>query len=214
MAAEGPQLRRLGVGLWDGAGVLDALGERLRRLRRQRGMTLADLAAATGISDSLLSRLETGRRRPTLDVLLDLARVHQVTLDDLVGAPATEDPRVHPRPSLRFGMTWLPLTGRPGGIQAYKLIMPPGFGAGEPEQRSHEGYEWLYVLTGRLRLLLGEHDLHLAAGEVAEFDTHTPHTFANPAVTPTEVLMLIGPQGQRAHVRARPAPKKTGVAPA
>lgn len=185
--------------------VLGALGDRLRRRRRARAMTLADLAAATGVSASLLSRLETGRRRPTADVLLQLARVHQVTLDDLVGAPATADPSVHPRPSQRFGMTWLPLNGRPGGIQAYKLIIPAGFGGSEPEQRSHEGYEWLYVLTGRLRLLLGNHDLELLAGEVAEFDTHVPHAFTNPAATATEVLVLIGPQGQRAHVRARPA---------
>ncbi|GAA2723315.1 helix-turn-helix domain-containing protein [Cellulomonas aerilata] len=147
--------------------VLDALGERLRRRRRDRAMTLADLAAATGVSESLLSRLETGRRRPTIDVLLHLARVHQVTLDDLVGAPATADPRMHPRPSQRFGMTWLPLNGRPGGIQAYKLILPAGFGGSQPEQRSHEGYEWLYVLTGHLHLRLGDHELVLAAGDVA-----------------------------------------------
>jgi len=186
------------------AAVLDGLGAQLRRLRRERAMTLADLAAATGVSTSLLSRLESGLRRPTLDVLLALARVHRVTLDDLVGAPPTGDPRTHPRPSVRYGMTWLPLTGRPGGIQAYKAIIPAGFGAGEPEQRSHEGYEWLYVITGRLRLLLGEHDLVLAAGEVAEFHTRTPHAFINPADAPAEVLMLVGPQGQRAHVRARP----------
>lgn len=192
-----------------GSEVLDALGERLRRRRRDRAMTLADLAAETGVSESLLSRLETGRRRPTLDVLLQLARVHQVTLDDLVGAPATADPRGHPRPSQRFGMTWLPLTGRPGGIQAYKLILPAGFGGQDPERRTHEGYEWMYVLAGRMRLLLGDNDLELIAGEVAEFDTHTPHAFTNPTGTATEVLMLIGPQGQRAHVRARPTPKKT-----
>jgi len=191
--------------------VLDALGERLRRHRRERAMTLADLSAATGISSSLLSRLETGRRRPTLDVLLTLARVHHLTLDDLVGAPPTGDPRVHPRPAVRYGMTWLPLTGRPGGIQAYKLLMPAGFGGEQPEQRSHEGYEWLYILTGRLRLLLGEHNLELVAGEIAEFDTHTPHAFTNPTNTTTEVLMLVGPQGQRAHVRARPSRTGSGA---
>jgi transcriptional regulator with XRE-family HTH domain len=167
-------------------------------------MTLADLASAAGVSASLLSRLESGLRRPTLDVLLALARVHRVTLDDLVGAPPTGDPRIHLRPSTRYGMTWLPLTSRRGGIQAYKMVMPVGFGGDQPEQRSHDGYEWLYVLTGHLRLLLGEHDFVLAAGEVAEFHTRTPHAFINPADAPAEVLMLVGPEGQRAHVRARP----------
>lgn len=184
--------------------MLERLGARLRRLRHERGMTLADLSEAAGVSTSLLSRLESTLRRPTLDVLLTLARIHGVTLDDLVGAPPTGDPRLNPRPSKRYGMTWLPLTGRPGGIQAYKLIIPAGFGGAEPEQRSHEGYEWMYVLTGHLRLRLGEHDMVLAAGEVAEFDTRTPHAFANPDSLPVEALMLIGPQGQRAHVRARP----------
>lgn len=167
-------------------------------------MTLADLASAAEVSASLLSRLESGLRRPTLDVLLALARVHRVTLDDLVGAPPTGDPRIHLRASVRYGMTWLPLTRRPGGIQAYKMVMPAGFGADQPEQRSHDGYEWLYVLTGHLRLLLGEHDLVLAAGEAAEFHTRTPHAFTNPTDVPAEVLMLVGPQGQRAHIRAHP----------
>lgn len=185
------------------ADVLDRLGDRLRRRRREHQMTLAELADAVGVSASLLSRLESGLRRPTLDVLLALARVHGVTLDDLVGAPPTGDPRLHPRPSVRHGMAWLPLTGRPGGILAYKLVIPGGFGSAEPEQRSHEGYEWMYVLAGHLRLRLGEHDLVLAAGEVAEFDTRVPHAFANPDSSPAEVLVLVGPQGQRAHVRAR-----------
>jgi quercetin dioxygenase-like cupin family protein len=101
-------------------------------------------------------------------------------------------------------MTWLPLTRRPGGVQAYKLILPVQAPAAEPEQQVHEGYEWLYVLSGRIRLLLGEHDLTMTAGEVAEFDTRTPHWFGNPGPTPTEALMLVGPQGERLHVRARP----------
>lgn len=184
--------------------VLAAVGPRLRALRQRRGATLAQLFAATGISVSTLSRLESGQRRPTLDLLLLLARAHHVSLDELVDAPATGDPRVHARPVVRHGMTWLPLTRRPGGLQSYKLILPLPTSAAEPEQQSHEGYEWLYVLSGRLRLLLGEHDLTLTPGEVAEFDTRTPHWFGNPGPTPTEALCLFGAQGERLHVRARP----------
>ena len=80
------------------AGVLDAVGPRLRALRRQRETTLAAVAEATGISVSTLSRLESGQRRPTLELLLPLARAYGVQLDDLVGAPPTGDPRVHMRP--------------------------------------------------------------------------------------------------------------------
>ena len=184
--------------------VLAGVGPRLRALRQERGATLAGLSAATGISVSTLSRLESGQRRPTLELLLPLARAHQVPLDELVDAPATGDPRVHPKPFVHHGITVLPLTRRPGGLQAFKQIYPAHWPGREPEQGSHEGYEWLYVLSGRLRLLLGEHDVTLKAGEAAEFDTHVPHAFATGAEA-AEVLCLFGPQGERMHVRARPA---------
>ncbi|PWR10608.1 XRE family transcriptional regulator [Micromonospora sicca] len=184
--------------------VLAAVGPRLRALRTRRGVTLAQLAETTGISVSTLSRLESGGRRPTLELLLPLARAHQVPLDELVGAPATGDPRVHPRPIVRHGITFLPLTRRPGGLQAFKQILPPHTPA-EPRQQTHEGHEWLYVLSGRVRLLLAEHDLLLTPGEVAEFDTRLPHAVANPDSQPAELLTLFGPQGERLHVRARPA---------
>ena len=184
--------------------VLAGVGPRLRALRQQRGIALSELSATTGISVSTLSRLESGQRRPTLELLLPLARVHQVPLDELVDAPATGDPRVHARPFERNGLTMVPLTRRPGGLQAFKQLYPPQWPGRELEQKSHEGYEWMYVLSGRLRLLLGDHDFWLKPGEVAEFDTHVPHAFST-GPEPTEVLCLFGPQGERLHVRAGPA---------
>lgn len=184
--------------------VLAAVGPRLRGIRQRRGATLAQLARTTGISVSTLSRLESGQRRPTLELLLPLARAHQVPLDELVDAPATGDPRVHRRPVTWHGMTYIPLTRRPGGLQAFKQIIPGHWPPGTPEQKVHEGYDWMYVLSGRLRLLLGEHDFILAPGEAAEFDTHIPHWFGNPDPEPVELLTLFGPQGERMHVRARP----------
>jgi transcriptional regulator with XRE-family HTH domain len=187
---------------------LAATGARLRALRRQRDTTLADLSTATGISVSTLSRLESGARRPTLELLLPLARAHGVTLDELVGAPPTGDPRVHLRPVTRHGMTMLPLTRRAGGIQAYKLVIPGRGDRADPEPQTHEGYEWLYVLNGQLRVVLGEHNLVLAPGEAAEFDTRVPHWFGAAGPEPVEILSLFGTQGERAHLRARP--KATG----
>jgi transcriptional regulator with XRE-family HTH domain len=184
--------------------VLAGVGPRLRALRRQRSTTLDQLADITGISASTLSRLESGGRKPTLELLLPLARAYEVPLDELVGAPATGDPRVTARPIVRNGVTFLPLTRRPGGIQAFKLIFPPGTPNHNLRQQSHEGYEWIYILSGRLRLLLGEHDLMLVPGEAAEFDTRVPHGFSNLGPEPAEALTLFGPQGERLHVRARP----------
>lgn len=185
-------------------GVLDAVGPRLRNLRHERGTTLVELSAATGISVSTLSRLETGSRRPTLEQLLPLARAHGVTLDELVDAPATGNPRIHIRPiSCKGGTTVLPLTRRPGGIQAYKFIIPGGRSSDQPTPKTHEGYEWAYVLNGQLRLVLGDHDLVLSPGEAAEFDTRTPHWFGAATSQPVEYLCLIGRHGERAHIRAR-----------
>ena len=186
---------------------LATVGPRLRALRQRRDTTLATLSRETGISVSTLSRLESGDRRPTLELLLPLAKAHGVTLDELVGAPPTGDPRVHLRPVTRNGMTMLPLTRRPGGIQAYKLIIPAGSRRTEPELQVHEGYEWVYVLNGRLRLVLGDRDLVLTPGEAAEFDTRLPHWFGSADGAAVEFLSLFGRQGERAHLRARP---KTG----
>ena len=187
---------------------LDAVGPRLKLLRQRRDSTLSEIAEETGISISTLSRLEAGLRRPTLEQLLPLARSYGVTLDDLVDAPATGDPRVNLRQIAGpDGSTILPLTNRPGGIQAYKFVLPAGHDDAEPELRTHEGYDWAFVLNGRLRLVLGEHDLILEPGEAAEFDTRTPHWFGATSAGPVEFLSLIGKQGERAHVRAAPRGK-------
>lgn len=182
--------------------VLTAVGGRLRALRQKRNLTLTALAEATGISISTLSRLESGQRRPSLELLLPLARAHRVALDDLIGAPATGDPRVHAIPVERHGMTIVPLTRELTGLQAFKHVIPAGRRT-DPELRTHVGYEWLYVLSGKLRLMLAEHDLVLAAGEAAEFDTRTPHWFGSADGRPVEFITLFGPQGERLHVRAR-----------
>jgi transcriptional regulator with XRE-family HTH domain len=183
---------------------LSAVGPRLRALRRQRETTLVDLSAQTGISVSTLSRLESGERRPTLELLLPLARAYGVTLDELVDAPPTGDPRIHLSPVKRHGMTMLPLTRRSGGIQAYKLVIPASRRRRQPELQTHEGYEWVYVLSGRLRLVLAEHDLVLSPGEAAEFDTRTPHWFGAAGNDAVEFLSLFGKQGERMHLRAAP----------
>jgi transcriptional regulator with XRE-family HTH domain len=184
--------------------ILTEVGPRLRLLRQQRDITLAGLAAATGISVSTLSRLESGQRRPNLDLLLPLARAYGVPLDDLVGAPPTGDPRIHLRPFTRHGRVVLPLTRRPGGVQAYKMIHPAGPAPESPELQVHEGYEWMYVLNGKLRLLLGAQDLVLTPGEAAEFDTRVPHWFGGADGEAVEFLVLFGSQGERAHLRVRP----------
>lgn len=179
---------------------LDAVGPRLKWLRGQRGITLAVLSERTGISTSTLSRLETGQRRPSLELLLPLAQAYRVPLDELVGAPEVGDPRVRLKPRRVHGRVVIPLTPQPGAVQAWKIVIPGN--QTTPRPRVHEGYEWLYVLSGRMRLILGSRDLVLGPGEVAEFDTHAPHWFGSADGSPAEVLSLFGRQGEHVHVRA------------
>ncbi len=183
--------------------VLDAVGPRLRALRQEHDLTLAELSVTTGISVSTLSRLESGQRKPTLELLLPLARVHQVQLDELVGASPEEDPRVRQQPIRHGDMTMVPLTRRPGGLQAFKSTIAPGTSRRKPDPKSHEGYDWLYVLSGRLRMVLGEHDLVLEPGEAAEFDTRVPHWFGGADERAVEFLTIFSREGERIHVRAR-----------
>ncbi|MER5730952.1 helix-turn-helix domain-containing protein [Streptomyces sp. NPDC002138] len=183
--------------------MLDEVGPRLKRLRARRGLTLAALAEETGISKSTLSRLESGQRRPSLELLLPLADAYRVPLDDLVGAPEVGDPRVRLTPrTMASGGTSVALSRSPGPLQAFKMVIADR--GAEPAPRTHEGYEWLYVLDGRLRLVLADYDLVLGPGEVAEFDTRLPHWFTSADGRPVELLSLFGRQGERMHVRAQP----------
>ncbi len=187
--------------------VLAEVGPRLRRIRTRKGVTLTELAAKTGISKSTLSRLESGQRKPSLELLLPLAEAHQGPLDELVGAPEGGDPRIRMKARKRNGRIVFPLTQQSSGMQVWKVVIPP---ERNPELRVHKGYEWLYVLSGRMRLILGEHDITMSPGEVAEFDTQLPHWFGPADDEPVEILSVHASHGHRMHVRAAPRGQHAG----
>jgi transcriptional regulator with XRE-family HTH domain len=180
------------------ATALDQVGPRLKRLRTQRRLTLVAVARTTGISKSTLSRLENGARRPTLELLLALSHAYRVPLDDLVGAPEEGDPRIRLKPGRVKGRTVIPLTRQPDGTQAWKILIPTS--KITPEPRAHDGHEWIYVLSGHLRLVLGDRDWVLGPGEVATFDTQVPHWFGSTGDDPVEILSIFGRPGERMSV--------------
>lgn len=186
----------------DIAATLDQVGARLKRLRTQRRMTLTAVAKATGISKSTMSRLETGQRRPTLELLLALSHAYRVPLDQLVAAPEEGDPRIQLKPGHVKGRTVIPLTRQPDGMQAWKIIIPTS--KVTPEPRAHDGYEWIYVLSGRMRFVLGDQDWVLGPGEVASFDTRVPHWFGSTGDEPAEILSIFGRPGERMTLRTTP----------
>jgi transcriptional regulator with XRE-family HTH domain len=186
--------------------VLTQVGPRLRRLRERRELTLTAVAAQTGISKSTLSRLESGQRKPSLELLLPLAQTYRLPLDELVGAPSVGDPRVRSRPRTRNGRLVFPLTDQSSGMAVWKVVIPP---ERDRRLRTHAGHEWLYVLSGEMRLILGEHDITMQPGEVAEFDTRLPHWFGPAGDDPVEILSVHGSHGERMRVRAAVRPAHT-----
>ncbi|MFH8565739.1 helix-turn-helix domain-containing protein [Streptomyces sp. NPDC017988] len=183
--------------------VLRSVGGRLRTLRQQRGATLDDISERTGISASTLSRLESGQRKYTLDLLLPLSDAYGLPLDELVGAPPKGDPRIHLRPVVVSGQdqTVLPLTRHYGGSHAHKHVLPTGATTASGHGlHTHQGHSWLYVLHGRLRVTVGTRQVVLVAGDATEFDTRLPHALANSGEQPVEFLSLFGAQGERMRV--------------
>ncbi|MGA1837769.1 XRE family transcriptional regulator [Herbiconiux sp. 11R-BC] len=204
----------------------ERIGARLRAARTARGATLVELAAATGISASTLSRLESGKRQPNLELLIPVTATLEITIDELV-SDAVPDPRVR-RASSR------PSPGRPGVVvqhlskdtspmQTVRMTLPgrepsgAGSGAGsdsasgsaeEPVLRTHDGFEWVYVLEGRLRLMLGEHDIVMKPGEAAEFATRVPHWLGSADGDPVELMCIFSRDGERIHVRAQTEPDR------
>ncbi|WP_234031199.1 helix-turn-helix domain-containing protein [Mycetocola zhujimingii] len=185
---------------------LALIGPRLKSWREKRSMTLAELSETTGISSSTLSRLEAGKRAPNLELVVPIARALRLELDDIV-------PRAAPSPLVarttkRVGeIQFETLSPESSPVQTYKVTFPanPAGVAAVPEPNVHEGHEWLYVLSGHLRLVLGEQDVTLGPGEAAEFDTRIPHWLSATGAGPVEMLSIFSKEGKRIHLRARPS---------
>jgi transcriptional regulator with XRE-family HTH domain len=173
---------------------------RIRELRAERGLTLRQVAERAHLDLSTLSRLESGKRRLALDHLPGLAAALGVTADDLIGPAEPQDPRVHSHPQTRHGLTVWPLTNRgpAGGLYAYKVEVDADRTTPPPSLPVHEGHDWMYVLSGRMRLILGDDNLVIESGEAVEFSTLRPHWFG--AVDgPVELLAIFSPHGERVH---------------
>jgi transcriptional regulator with XRE-family HTH domain len=183
-----------------------AVRTRLRSLRNTLGLSLDELAARANLSPSTISRVETGKRAISLDVLLPLASALQVGLEALLDVPADDDVVIHPAPSRSGGRTTWMLSRPTGNTIAIKMRLEPT--TRMPEPRVHPGHDWFFVTEGRVRLQLGEREIMVETGDAAEFATMTPHSIA--AVDgPAELIMIFDRDGQRAHVHHEPEEAST-----
>lgn len=180
----------------------DRVRRNLRELRLAQGLTLQQISDRTNIDVSMLSRLESGKRRLALDHIPGLAAALGVSADELLGGAPASDPRVRGEPITRDGLTMWPLTNRAsGGLRTFKIRIGSKRRRPPPREslRVHDGHDWMYVLDGRMRLLLGEQDLVVEPGEAVEFSTLTPHWFG--AIDgPVELIAVFGPHGERTHL--------------
>ena len=176
---------------------------RLRALRTERGLTLQQVAERAHIDVSTLSRLEAGKRRLALDHVAVLAPALGVSADDLLGSRHAQDPRVHAEPRRTDdGLTLWPLTrhGSAGGLRTFRVRVSARRRKPPADLPVHDGHDWIHVLDGRLRLLLGDQDLAIETGETVDFTTWTPHWFG--AVDgPVELILIVGPQGESLHLQ-------------
>lgn len=161
-------------------------------------------AERAGLSVSTLSRLETGERRIPLETAMTLAGVYGVGLDELVADPAVEHPHVTRRGTRTYhalGPTLRTHRAHRVTIEATDV---------HPDQRVHSGREWLYVLSGRLRLVLGDEDIIIPAGETADFDTRLPHWFGSDGSGRVVLLSLFDTEGERIHLRVQTSAREDG----
>lgn len=170
---------------------------RLRSLRNTLGLSLDELAARTNLSASTISRVETGKRTISLDILLPLATALQVDLDSLLDVRSDDDVVIRPTPSSTGGYTTWMLSRPTGTTIALKMRLEPTLRI--PQQQVHPGHDWFFVVEGRVRLFLGDREIVVETGEAAEFATMTPHAIT--AIDePAELIMIVDRDGQRAHV--------------
>lgn len=173
---------------------------RLRELRVEQNLTLAQVAARAAIDVSTLSRLESGKRRLALDHVPALAAALNVSADELLGSPAVADPRIRSRPQRRHGLTIWPLTRNTGStVHAFKVRIGSQRRVPPDHLPVHAGQDWIYVLEGRMRLRLGDADLVIKPGEAVQFSTWTPHWFGV-VEEAVDLILAVGPEGEDAHL--------------
>jgi DNA-binding transcriptional MerR regulator/mannose-6-phosphate isomerase-like protein (cupin superfamily) len=171
-------------------------GQRFRRLRTRRGLSLAQVARATGVSVGFLSALERGQMRSSIATLRRIARFYRTNILSLFEA-AGDNPRLV-RPSQRKILETTPgirmelLAWGQTVMEPHIFRIKPGGGSGE--SYSHEGEEFLHILRGEFEIWLNDKEHYqLKQGDSLYFESSTPHRWKNPGRTETSLLWVNTP---------------------
>jgi transcriptional regulator with XRE-family HTH domain len=175
----------------------DELGSALRNVRNARGLSLAQVALATGISRSLLSLIETGRSDITLSRLVILSHFYGLPIAELLAPPPRDSTVVRKDERRRLslateGIEIEYLTAEAASFLPFVASLDPG--ASPSEQVAHPGEEFVHVLEGAIRIdRAGSEPLTLEAGDSALYSSDRPHRWVNVGGAPARLLAVASP---------------------
>lgn len=174
--------------------VEETFGERIRRLREAKGISLEVVSHDTGYPVNFLKEIEEGKKAPPVAVVLQLGRVFKIDMDQLQENRDKEASRRRQTSHKKrvASYAYVPLT-RPGEekhLRAYRVTIDPQTDHKGVEYH-HEGEEFVYVLRGGLTISVGQNTSTLKKGECINFDSSLPHKLSNPTHEKAELLVVI-----------------------
>jgi transcriptional regulator with XRE-family HTH domain len=188
-------------------------GEKIRAVRERRGLTLREVAAKAGVSESLVSQIERNRVSPAIDTLLSLTDALDIDLEYLFSdyhrERAVQVVRANERTAFtRPGVVYEHLAQLEGsrhgidGIEAYEITVEPGARTGSDEY-GHNGFELGLVVEGRAELVVGNQNYFLETGDSVGFASSFPHTLINAGDDRMRVFWVITPPKNEVAKRSR-----------
>jgi len=193
------------------------IGERLRATRKERRLSLRDLAQRLGVSPSLISQIERGQAKPSVSTLFRIVTELDVSLDDLLFPDRRATDRLtdeggivplgsqversgpvqrgHERPRIRLasGVLWERLTrvSEPGVEFLYVVYEVGGASSPQDAYQRHAGHEWAYLVSGVLQVRIGFDEFVLESGDSISFDSTIPHRLENIGDTPAHAIWFV-----------------------
>ena len=177
---------------------LAAFGANLKQLRQEKGWSLNELAAKSGLSGPFLSRLESGDRQASISAVLTLSQVFGLSLAEMFETQVALDPCLVVRksesvPREAYGLTYVPLSQAGHHFNLRPIRVTVSLDRAGNEHFRHEGEEWIYVLSGQLTLSLAGETYDLSAGDAVHFDSRQPHRVIARGKKAPEILLVASP---------------------
>jgi transcriptional regulator with XRE-family HTH domain len=171
------------------------VGARLRTLRRERALTIEQVAGATGLTKGFISQLERDTTTPSLSSLARICDALGVRMGDVFHGTSPELVRLIRRDERR-AVDWNPnhfLLSPPqeSRLQAIESHIPPAGGAGDEAYSFPGDVEFVYVLSGSLELRVGDEPYRLEAGDALTYPLREPHTWSNPSNDEPAVVLWV-----------------------